>query len=47
MWLIKIVLLLNINQIYQFNPDQIKVTEVGIEIPIPYPRPLDDDEMLA
>lgn len=47
MWMIKILLLFNIYQIHQVNSDQSKMTDVGIENPIPYPRPLDEDEMVA
>ena len=47
MWLIKIFLLLCFFNVHAIKPDKNEITKVGIEIPIPYPRPFDDDVMVA
>ena len=47
MWLIKILLLLCFFNVSGFKPDKNEISKVGIEIQIPYPRPLEDGEMVA
>lgn len=47
MWFIKIFLFLGLFNSLGIKPDQNEISEVGIEVPVPYPRPLDDDVMVA